>query len=122
LFGQTDDAGVAAFATGLLGEPVVAGEAYELLGFSASDSGDIHVGWTAGGGVEMKITKRISARLEYLYADLGEMKHSGEGEISSDFDAIEDLADALLGGSSLEGEGDFKVDLHQVRVGLNVHF
>jgi hypothetical protein len=50
------------------------------------------------------------------------MKHSGDGEISSDFEVIQDIADALVGGSSLEGEGDFKVDIHLVRVGLNIHF
>ena len=34
-------------------------------------SSDGHTGWTVGGGVEAKLTGRWSAKLEYLYADLG---------------------------------------------------
>jgi len=30
-----------------------------------------NTGWAAGGGIEAKITRTISAKLEYLYVDLG---------------------------------------------------
>jgi hypothetical protein len=30
-----------------------------------------NAGWAAGGGIEAKLTRRISAKLEYLYVDLG---------------------------------------------------
>jgi outer membrane immunogenic protein len=30
-----------------------------------------HVGWTLGGGIEAMIAPQLSARIEYLYMDLG---------------------------------------------------
>jgi outer membrane immunogenic protein len=41
-----------------------------LVASSASNS-DVRVGWTVGAGVEGKITESWSAKLEYLYMDLG---------------------------------------------------
>jgi outer membrane immunogenic protein len=38
---------------------------------SIGSSSDTRVGWTAGAGVEGKITQNWSAKLEYLYMDLG---------------------------------------------------
>ncbi|MVT53395.1 outer membrane beta-barrel protein [Bradyrhizobium yuanmingense] len=38
---------------------------------STSSSSDTRVGWTVGAGVEGKITQNWSAKLEYLYVDLG---------------------------------------------------
>ncbi len=40
------------------------------LGSFTSSSAQ-HYGWTAGGGVEYKVTQRLSLGLEYLYTDLG---------------------------------------------------
>jgi outer membrane immunogenic protein len=34
-------------------------------------SGNIHTGWTAGGGLEVGLTEHFSVRAEYLYIDLG---------------------------------------------------
>jgi outer membrane immunogenic protein len=36
-----------------------------------------HFGWTLGGGVEYKLTPEWSAKLEYLYADLGKNTFNG---------------------------------------------
>lgn len=41
-----------------------------VLGFGSED--EIHVGWTAGAGIEYAINDRIHARLQYNYVDLGE--------------------------------------------------
>jgi outer membrane immunogenic protein len=38
---------------------------------ATSSTSDTRVGWTAGAGVEGKITQNWSAKLEYLYMDLG---------------------------------------------------
>ncbi len=40
------------------------------LGAFTSSSAQ-HYGWTAGGGVEYKVTQRLSLGLEYMYTDLG---------------------------------------------------
>lgn len=45
-----------------------------------------HIGWTAGVGVEGAITQNVSAKLEYLYVDLGD-KHYGELPWKNEFDA-----------------------------------
>jgi len=34
-----------------------------------------HWGWTLGGGVEAMVTPNVSARLEYLYVDLGKQTY-----------------------------------------------
>src|SRR5262245_236889 len=49
------------------------------LGTLSAEASDhrTHVGWTAGGGVERIVTSNVSAKLEYLYADLGSLKHEG---------------------------------------------
>jgi opacity protein-like surface antigen len=31
----------------------------------------VHTGWTVGGGVEVKLTRRISLGLEFMHTDLG---------------------------------------------------
>lgn len=55
---------------------VTAGGAYarEKSVAFATPSKEDHFGWTVGGGVEWKFAPEWSAKLEYLYADLGENK------------------------------------------------
>lgn len=67
-----------------------------LLGQSLSTSDEAwHVGYTVGGGLEYKFDQSWSARVEYLYADLGEEMHTVE---------------------------PFELTLNVVRVGLTYHF
>lgn len=60
-------------------------------GFAASDS-QMHVGWTAGLGVEVGVTQNISASLEYRYTDLGSEDYdfapSFDTEASTEFHTI----------------------------------
>ena len=44
--------------------------------FAASSSNDIRLGYAVGGGLEYALTERISAKLEYLYADLGRKNYT----------------------------------------------
>ena len=86
--------------------------------------GDTRIGWTAGLGIEYMMWSNWSVKLEYLYADLGREKHDGGAELTSNVPGAGELVDAFLQGdaSSLEGEGDFEVDLHTLRLGINLHF
>lgn len=76
--------------------------------FSGSYSGT-RVGWTVGGGIEYPITDRISAKLEYLYFDLGEASYNVMGI---------GLANGFPGvwTATAKTSGDI------VRVGLNLKF
>lgn len=66
---------------------------------SAADS-KMHLGWTAGGGIEALLSPRWSVKGEYLFVDLGE----------------ETYFPAALGG--IEADGNF----HIARIGLNYRF
>jgi outer membrane immunogenic protein len=50
-----------------------------------------HLGWTAGGGVEWKITDVISIRGEYLYVDLGQQHHNYQGQAFSGYVPVSPL-------------------------------
>ncbi|MGP8232416.1 MAG: outer membrane protein [Methylovirgula sp.] len=66
--------------------------------------GTTRTGWTAGAGVEYAITHNLSAKIEYLYTDLGSWNYGGY-PISEDGEAI-----------------NTKVAFHTVRAGLNWKF
>jgi outer membrane immunogenic protein len=85
------------------------------LSAAASDQ-RTHVGWTAGGGVEGMVTSNVSAKLEYLYADLGWLKHEGPATVGGT------LVPLLPPGISLRGGGDFKVAVHTIKFGINFRF
>lgn len=57
--------------------------------YSKTDS-NTHVGWTAGAGVEAFITPNLTAKVEYLYVDLGEeenvLAEFGRAAITTDTD------------------------------------
>ena len=77
-----------------------------------------HVGWTVGAGVEAMITPNLSAKVEYLYADLGRETHQAPAFITGTPAAIA-LSPA---GTSVRAAGDFEVQVQTVKVGLNYRF
>jgi outer membrane immunogenic protein len=83
--------------------------------FSAvsADYNDARIGWTAGGGLEWMFAPNWSAKVEYLYYDLGTAS------------AANVLSAAVPAGSLLYG-AFYKTSTHfngqVVRAGLNYHF
>ena len=86
----------------------------QSLSFAASDR-KTHVGWTAGAGIEGAFTYNWSVKLEYLYTDLGWLKHEGPLTVGGT------LA-PLVSGTSLSGGGDFKLVVQTVKLGVNYRF
>jgi len=71
-------------------------------------SGDSrHIGWTAGGGIELKVGGGWSIKGEYLYLDLGEADYHLQGTVAP--------------GSTTPWAESFSedIELHTARVGLN---
>ena len=71
--------------------------------FFSSDS-NTHFGWTVGFGGEAKITQNLSAKLEYLYVDLGSQEYFLECRCAEN------------------ARWDQRLDFHTVRLGLNYQF
>jgi outer membrane immunogenic protein len=95
------------------------------LGTLTASGEETHVGWTAGAGVEGMLTEHLSAKLEYLYADLGSARHEGPAEISvtpAGAALLAGTGSALPAGLSLEGEGEFDIDIQTVKLGLSYRF
>ena len=65
-------------------------------------------GWTFGGGTEVALDARWSARLEYLYIDAGKSKRTSV--ISSPFFGVQAI------------DSNFSNRFHVVRAGLNYSF
>jgi outer membrane immunogenic protein len=80
--------------------------------FAAASFSDTRVGWTAGGGLEWMFMPRWSAKIEYLYYDLGSIATpaavaSGSG----------------VGGGLITGySASSRFSGHIVRAGVNYHF
>jgi outer membrane immunogenic protein len=89
----------------------------EFLALAAS-GGETHIGWTAGAGVEAMLTPNLSAKLEYLYADLGWENHRAPASVT----ASPLAASFIPPGASAAASGDFKVEVQTVKVGLNYRF
>jgi outer membrane immunogenic protein len=89
----------------------------QSLTLTTSDS-RTHTGWAAGVGVEGMITPNVSAKLEYLYADLGSETHVAPGVLTG----TPGILALFPPGTSVQTRGDFKVEVHTVRVGLNYRF
>ncbi|PWB82656.1 MAG: porin family protein [Methylocystaceae bacterium] len=87
---------------------------FDSANFSAfsSESNDTRTGWTAGGGVEWAFLPNWSAKVEYLYVDLGR----GPGFWSNQFNPV----GALTAFSSNQVGASNR--FHTVKVGLNYHF
>lgn len=75
------------------------------------------VGWTIGAGAELALSRALSAKLEYLYYDLG--------ALASRADTASLLAfRTLLGATRLidAAQSRTRINGHQLRVGLNYRF
>ncbi len=85
-------------------------------GFGGASASSTRAGWTAGGGLEWMFLPNWSAKLEYLYYDLGGVNASiplgGGNQIVA--------GNPLLYSSALLTTANFNG--HIVRVGLNYHF
>jgi outer membrane immunogenic protein len=84
----------------------------------ASSDGKAHTGWAAGVGIEGMITPSLSAKLEYLYADLGRETHTAPGALTG----TPGIVALLPPGTSVQTRGDFKVEVHTLKLGLNYRF
>ena len=67
--------------------------------FQSNSFSDVETGWTAGGGVETKVTEWVSLKAEYLYVDFGDETHAFAAPSAT---------------------VKFDHQIHTVRVGLNV--
>ncbi len=87
-----------------------------VVGFSSSSGtySDTREGWTAGGGVEWMFHPNWSAKVEYLYYDLGTV-YVNEPTIAV---ALPSGATA----SPTTGQSTVHFNGHVVRAGLNYHF
>jgi len=79
----------------------------------SANYGDAHVGWTVGGGGEWLFMPNWSAKVEYLYYDLGSISTTGV------------VATPFPGGNLLYAAGyrsSANFNGHIVRAGVNYHF
>ena len=83
-------------------------------GFGSSSYSDTRVGWTVGGGVEWMFIPNWSAKLEYLYYDLGSATTSGA------YVAGANTAGALQWAYASTASTRFNGNV--VRAGVNYHF
>ena len=66
----------------------------------------VQLGWTAGAGIEYAINDKFTAKLEYLYTDLGRPTIQGDNTLNAPFPGV--------------GTGDYTFSV--VRLGLNLRF
>ncbi len=87
-------------------------------GFGAGSFADTRVGWTAGGGLEWMFWPNWSAKVEYLYYDLGNVSYSG-GVIAPALVGVAGAPNPMFGNFY---QANARFNGHIVRVGLNYHF
>lgn len=87
-----------------------AGAAPDISGAGAF--GDTRVGWTAGGGAEWAFWRNCSAKVEYLYYDLGSVTYG----LTPLFNALAVVNYVSVSQSTARFNG------HIVRAGVNYHF
>lgn len=84
--------------------------AFDSIGgttFAGSET-STRVGWTVGGGVEYRFCTNWSAKLEYLYFDLGESAMRG--------------LDVVFPNQPFQTRSDFEHEAHIARIGVNYRF
>jgi len=84
-----------------------------LLGANQGRLSQMRVGWTAGGGLEWLFWPQWSAKIEYLYFDLGAATYPVA--VTTD----RELATLLVANAT---QARARFDGHVVRVGVNHHF
>jgi outer membrane immunogenic protein len=84
----------------------------------AGNYSDTRVGWTAGGGLEWMFLPNWSAKVEYLYYDLGRVSYSG-GLLSDRFHSGTGIDQALFTNAA---QASTRFNGHIARVGVNYHF
>jgi outer membrane immunogenic protein len=89
--------------------PVIGGSAYS----------DTRVGWTVGGGLEWMFMPNWSAKVEYLYYDLGTVTNNASFSAVAENPAI-GLGSPVFGLIGQQSHARF--DGHIVRAGVNYHF
>ncbi len=81
--------------------------------FGAANFSNTQVGWTAGGGLEWMFMPNWSAKVEYLYYDLGTVTQSFAMAATNNQTGL----NALFG-----GQARARINGNIVRAGLNYHF
>lgn len=84
-----------------------------LIGANQGRLSQMRVGWTAGGGLEWMFWPQWSAKIEYLYFDLGAVSYPVA--VTTDWEQA-----TLLVANATQARTRF--DGHVVRVGVNYHF
>lgn len=103
-------------STSILQQPVGAGVGGVNTPYSSAGSfSGTRVGWTAGLGAEWMFWSRWSAKIEYLYYDLGSVTYS-PGTLTS----IQTPAGTTF--YSLTSQSSTRFDGQVIRAGINLHF
>lgn len=89
--------------------------------FSNGSFSDTRVGWTAGGGLEWMFWPNWSAKVEYLYYDLGSVNYSAG--VATPISTV-GVAGFPVGSIiyALASQSSTRFDGHIVRAGVNYHF
>jgi outer membrane immunogenic protein len=95
-----------------LGFGSIVGGNVGAVGTSVAFDDHYHYGWTVGVGAEAKIAQNFTAKLEYLYVDLGSASYA--------FNNILTPPDGGFGRANFTWNQ--RVDLHVIRLGLNYQF
>ena len=82
---------------------------------------DTRVGWTAGGGLEWMFLPNWSAKVEYLYYDLGSVSYSA-GALNNIVVPPGGVVPTGAVWSSAVSQTSVRFDGHIVRAGVNYHF
>jgi outer membrane immunogenic protein len=82
-----------------------------------SSYSDTRVGWTAGGGVEWLLHPNWSAKVEYLYYDLGTVTTPGSLLLQTTA-----FGGGFIPWGAAVSSSSARIDGHIVRAGLNYHF
>jgi outer membrane immunogenic protein len=91
--------------------------------FGSANFSNTQVGWTAGGGLEWMFLPNWSAKVEYLYYDLGSIRVSSAMPASYSVAAIPDFAPAFSGvWATTLTTASMRFNGNIVRAGVNYHF